>query len=200
MTRRRDDAVVARAKVGEADAWRALYRAHAGRLKLWLDTIPTGDTAVDSEDIAASAWLTASRRIGDFHGSLDDFAGWLFAIARTARATGARRQTYPTDVMAADPRQFGVVDDPSAQVDAAQLAHQLIRMLPPREAEIVACIDVAGLDNRSTAEVLGISEVAVRVGHHRGIGRLRRLLAEAHPLAEPAPPRVRPDSTPEASS
>jgi RNA polymerase sigma-70 factor, ECF subfamily len=162
---RRDDDVVRRAKLGDADAWRTLYRANATRLKIWLDAVPTGDAATGSEDIAASAWLTASRRIESFHGSSSDFAGWLFTIARnvarTTMATGARRATYPADVTTSDQAQWGVVDDVGTHVDAA-----------------------AGFDIATTARILGISEVAVRVGHHRGIGRLRNLVGDAETVAD----------------
>lgn len=186
----RDDDVISRAKIGDAEAWGSLYKAHATRLNVWLDAIPTGDAAADHEDIAAAAWLTASRKIDTFHGSADDFARWLFTIARniarTIRATSARRATYPVDVTVTDPRIWGLVDDTTASVDARHLALQLLHTLSPREAEIVACIDVAGFDILTTADILGISQVAVRVGHHRGIGRLRVLLSESDVAARPA--------------
>lgn len=180
--RRRDDDVVARAKHGDAEAWRILYQANAARLKVWLEAVPTGDAAADSEDIASTAWLTASRRIDSFTGTASDFAGWLFTIARniamTTRATGARRATYPTDVASSDPGLWGRVDDHGEHVDAADLALRLVRQLSPREAEVVACIDVAGFDIATTATILELTEVAVRVAHHRGIGRLRTLLTD----------------------
>src|SRR4051794_23957396 len=75
MSRTRDDDVVSRAKLGDADAWRSLYQANATRLKVWLDAAPIEDAAADSEDIAATAWMTASRKIDGFTGSADDFAG-----------------------------------------------------------------------------------------------------------------------------
>ena len=201
MIGRRDDDLTARAKAGDADAWRALYQANHGRLVQWLEAVPYADAAVDAGDIAATAWLTASRRIDGFTGSSSDFAGWLFTIARnvarTTRATGVRRATFPSDTQTADPAVWGVVDDPGSDVDAADLASRLIRQLSPREAEAVACIDVVGFDIATTAKVLGVSEVAVRVAHHRGIGHLRRMLvaddaATATDVALPAAWRRRP--------
>ena len=55
-----DDDVVAAAKRGDQDAWRALYRAHAGRLVVWLETRSGSDRAVAAEDVAAQTWLTAA--------------------------------------------------------------------------------------------------------------------------------------------
>ena len=45
--------------------------------------------------------------------------------------------------------------------------------LPPRERDVVGCIDGLGLDVEATARALGISAVAVRVARHRGLRRLR---------------------------
>ena len=94
-----DDELVQRAKRGDSNAWRELYRAHAGRLVVWLRTRPTGDVAVAPEDLAAEAWLTAAQKIADFTGSADQFAGWLFGIARNlaanARRRSVRRDTHP---------------------------------------------------------------------------------------------------------
>jgi RNA polymerase sigma-70 factor (ECF subfamily) len=49
-------------------------------------------------------------------------------------------------------------------------------MLSRREAEVVACIDVVGLDVSATARALGMTPTGVRVARHRALGRLRRML------------------------
>ena len=59
-----DDELVARAKRGDADAWRALYRDHAGRLTVWLSTRPAGDAAVVLVDVERVARRDA-RGAGD---------------------------------------------------------------------------------------------------------------------------------------
>ena len=172
--------VVSRARGGDEQAWATLYRAQAHRLLTWLLTLTRGDRCL-SEDLAAEAWLTAARRIGDFRGDEDDFAGWLFGIARNLalneRRSRTRRATspHPTDD---DHAVWGTVEDSAGLVDGADLARRLLATLPRREAEVIACVDVVGLDVRSTAAALGISQVAVRVARHRGLGKLRRTLAE----------------------
>ena len=52
----------------------------------------------------------------------------------------------------------------------------MLSRLSRREAQVVACLDVVGLDITGTARALGMSQTAVRVAHHRAIGRLRKLL------------------------
>ncbi|MGN6576446.1 MAG: RNA polymerase sigma factor [Nocardioides sp.] len=175
------DDVVERARAGDEAAWAELYAAHAARLVIWLRSLPTGDAASDSEDVSAEAWLTAARRIGDFKGTSADFPGWLFGIARhlvwnQRRRTG-RRATLPFAVDLAEPGMWGVSDDETPVnalgVDATR---RLLAHLPAREAEVVACLDVVGLDVAGTAAALDISRTAVRVAHHRAVTRLRRLL------------------------
>jgi RNA polymerase sigma-70 factor (ECF subfamily) len=189
-----DDDLVRRARAGDGAAWRELYLAHAGRLRAWLSSLPTGDAAADNDDIAATAWLTAANKIGTFSGTSSDFAGWLYGIARhvavNTRRRSSRRMTHPMSTADAG-ELWGVADDETRAVDASAWARQLLRRLPPREAEVLACIDLAGLSVSRTAEILDISAAAVRTSHYRGIRRLRAMLSESPPVAEgrssPAP-------------
>lgn len=181
---------LAGARLGDEDAWAVLYRRHAGRLRVWLTTLSGGDPGA-AEDLAAESWLVAARRIHDFVGDDDDFGGWLFGIARNLarndRRTQARRATSPVWAESQPDDFWGVVADVEAPVDGADLARRLLGVLPRREAEVIACIDVVGLDVAATSIALGISPVAVRVARHRGLGRLRRELAAAE--GSGAPPR-----------
>lgn len=186
-----DDDVVVRAKAGDQAAWSELYAANASRLNAWLRAMPSGDVAADADDIAAAAWLTAARRIADFSGSSSDFAGWLFGIARNialnTRRRSTRRATTPTSADGDDVLLWGTRPDWSAAVDAADWARKLLALLPPREAEVVACIDLVGFDVATTAALLGVSSAAVRVSHHRGLRRLRGLMAGTGPATGHAP-------------
>lgn len=180
MVRREGDDLVARAKHGDEAAWVELYGDHADRLVLWLSHLPHVDAASDAEDVAAEAWLVAARKVGDFSGDRRDFAGWLFAIARnisrTRDRTSRRRGTSPAGSDAAG-GSWGPAEDPAAAIVAADATRRLVAQLPEREAQVVACLDVVGLDVATTGVALGMSATAVRVAHHRGLGRLRRILA-----------------------
>lgn len=188
MTEPTDDDVVRRARAGDQEAWGVLYAAHAGRLAMWLRSLPTGDAASDYEDVAAEAWLTAARKISEFTGGSSDFAGWLFGIARNLawnqrRRTG-RRGTMPYAVDLADPGMWGTNEDAAAaNAVGVDLTRRLLSLLPAREAEVVACLDVVGLDVGTVSAALGISRTAVRVAHHRALTKLRRLI----PAVEEAP-------------
>lgn len=181
MTRRRPDGpLVSAARAGDEDAWRELYARHARRLQVWLASLPAGDPSASPEDVASEAWLTAAQKIGEFSGSDDDFAGWLFTIARftlsNRRRTAQRRRTDAWEPDA-DPA-WGVVDSPESDVVGQAETRRLLSLLSPREAEVIACLEVVGLDVAATAQVLEMSPTAVRVARHRALNRLRSELGE----------------------
>jgi len=168
-----DDDLVREAKAGDPDAWRELYRAHAGRLVTWLSTRQHGDAALSADDLAAETWLIAAEKIHGFQGTSPQFAGWLFGIARNLMSTtsrrSARRRTEPTVIE-------GALEQPALSASDAEgdaWVRAVLATLPPRERDVVGCIDGLGLDVEATARALDISAVAVRVARHRGLRRLR---------------------------
>lgn len=168
-----DDAVVAAAKRGDQDAWRRLYRAHAGRLVVWLETRSGTDRAVAAEDVASQAWLTAAAKVSDYDGNEDEFGAWLFGIARRIAANAQRRSgRRHTDPVAEAPME--PVEGPDATVYDSAWVRELLAGLTPRERDVVACVDVVGLSVADTARALGLTPVAVRVARHRALRRLRR--------------------------
>jgi RNA polymerase sigma-70 factor, ECF subfamily len=189
------DDVVRRAKAGDHGAWRELYETNAARLLLWLRTRPSGDAAADCEDIAAETWMTAARRINVFSGDDADFTGWLFGIARNlalnAHRRADRRATFPFRVDPDNGALWGTTPDSSTKVEATDWTRRMLSQLPPREAEVVACMDVVGLDAAATSQALGISLTAVRVSRHRGLGRLRNILNSAGDPSTNLPRRAR---------
>jgi RNA polymerase sigma-70 factor (ECF subfamily) len=178
---RADDDVVIRARDGDEEAWRELYLAHGRRLVVWLRSTPTLDASLSAEDIAAEAWTVAATKIGGFRGSTDDFGGWLISIARNIAVNSVRRarrrQTYATEDAGSDELARGPA--PDERILEEDAVRRLLGHLSPREAEVIACIDVVGLDVAATSEALGLSPSAVRVARFRGLGRLRRVLGDA---------------------
>lgn len=177
---RRDGPLVSAARGGDEAAWRELYARHARRLETWLASLPSGDPTASPEDVAAEAWLTAAGKIGEFTGSDDDFAGWLFTIARLTlnnrRRAAQRRRTDPREPDPAD-HAWGVVGSPEGAVVGQAETRRLLALLTPREAEVLACLEVVGLDVAATARALGLSPTAVRVARHRALRRLRQQVA-----------------------
>jgi RNA polymerase sigma-70 factor (ECF subfamily) len=148
---------------------------------VWLRSLPSGDAGIAPEDLAADTWLTAASKIADFRGSSSDFAGWLFGIARrqarNAERRTSRRRTAPATHATLDLANPGPTPAAGDSADAEGWIRWLLSHLPERERQVVACIEVVGLDVGSTATALGISGPAVRVAHHRALKRLRALSA-----------------------
>lgn len=167
-----DDDLVSRARAGEPAAWRELYEGLSGRLLVWLRTRPSEDPAASAEDVLAEAWLVAASKIADFTGTADDFGGWLFGIARNLNANAQRRArrraTVPDDAPEplSETHEFAVSSD--------DWVRQQLARLPVREGEVLALLEVAGLDVAGASAALGISRTAVRVARHRGLARLRK--------------------------
>ena len=180
----RDDDVIALAKEGDAEAWRQLYRLHASRLSALMRVVPTGDPAVANEDLVAHAWLTAADRIATFTGDSDDFGGWLYAIARN-QGSHARRKaghvaapiaTGSGMELAADAGASHVAEQAGAEFERISWIRDLLSTLPPKQRDVIACMDVVGLGVEATSRALGLSPSAVRVNRHRGLARLRKAL------------------------
>jgi RNA polymerase sigma-70 factor, ECF subfamily len=182
MARADPDVLVSAARAGDHDAWRQLYLLHARRLVVWLRSLPHADSASSADDLASEAWLTAASKIATFQGNDDDFAGWLFTIARNhasnSRRKAVRRRTDPVAVETTSDQVFGSVEDELSHIDAQATTRALLAHLSPREAQVVACIDVVGMDVAATAAALGMKPTAVRVARHRALGRLRKILVE----------------------
>ena len=183
-----DDDTIRRAKEGDAAAWHELYTAHAGRLVMWLHALPSGDPSLTPDDLSAEAWLTAASKIADFHGTKDEFAGWLFGIARNqaknARRRSQRRATSPSEPVVL--ASIGPAVAPDVELETGSWIAWVLSHLPERERQVVACLEVVGLDVAATATALGMSATAVRVARHRGLRRLRALDVQSGPVLNAA--------------
>lgn len=175
----RDDPVVTAAKQGDSDAWRELYRAHAGRLVLWLQHRSPVDASLSAEDLSHEAWVTAADKIHDFRGTAEEFGGWLFGIARhhaaNARRRSGRRSTTPVEHADLEPHADAVAG-PESTVPESDWVRRALGELSARERDVMVCLEVIGLDIAATCAALGMSAVSVRVTRHRAVKRLRKIL------------------------
>lgn len=172
-----DDAAVTRARQGDPEAWRELYAEHAGRLLAWLRLRPLGDAALSADDVAGEAWFVAASKIADFEGTSEEFAGWLFGIARkvaaNAQRTAQRRATLPEEP--ADLAEVApMVEDHAGDHERLDWVRSMLATLSQRERDCIGLVDALGMEPKQAAAVLGISPVALRVARHRGLRRLNR--------------------------
>lgn len=141
--------------------------------------MPCRDPGIAAEDLAAETWLTAATKIADFKGTSDDFAGWIFGIARMQRRNAerrtTRRRTTPAPLESLETSATLHASAAGATPETDHWIAWLLTHLPERERQVIACIEVVGLDVATTAAALRLSPGNVRVLHHRALKRLRTL-------------------------
>jgi RNA polymerase sigma-70 factor (ECF subfamily) len=140
----------------------------------------TGSPA-DAEDAVQEAFTSAYRHWDRYRGESSPQT-WLYRIAVNA-SLASLRQRRPREYLEAGTEAIEQLVDWSAQADApairAELRAQLERAisdLPPDFRAAVVLRDVDGLSAREAAQVLEISEVALKSRLHRGRVLLRQAL------------------------
>lgn len=157
--------------------------------RLWRDGNPAllrylRVTAPDAaEDVAAETWLQVVRGLATFRGDEQAWRAWLFTTARRRGVDeGRRRARRPTANL--DEVPLAQLPGASDAADVAmerlgtQAAIELLKTLPPLQAEIILLRVVAGLDSETVARLVGRTPGAVRVAAHRGLRRLAHVLTE----------------------
>jgi RNA polymerase sigma-70 factor (ECF subfamily) len=157
-----DPELVTRVIAGAREDFEILVRRHNQRLYRAARAILKSDD--EAEDIVQQAWLEVFRHLAQFRGDAA-FTTWATRIAVNAAILHARKRPLIAEV--AD----GVsTDKPDAEVERAELGRLLeesLERLPQGNREVMVLRDVLELDTAETAQLLGLSEEAVRVRLHR---------------------------------
>jgi RNA polymerase sigma-70 factor, ECF subfamily len=173
-----NDPLVDRARAGDEEAFRALYRAvQPGLLRYLRGLVGTAD----ADDVASETWLQLVRDLSSFHGDDQAFRAWAAAVGRNrAMDHLRRRQRRPVaDAAVDDLDDLPGGDDTAGHALTAvstDAALALIAKLPADQAEAVLLRVVMGLDARAAGQVLGKRAGAVRTSAHRGLRRLAEML------------------------
>jgi len=112
-----DAAFVAKARSGDADAYRVLLERHS-RALFRLAFRMTGNES-DAEDVVQESFLRAYRQLGKFD-ERATFGTWLYRIATNCSLDLVRARKRRSEHMApADPELEGVPHDPMLNVPAS---------------------------------------------------------------------------------
>ena len=170
------EAILARARAGDSDALRALFRAYHPRLLRFLRALEPRA----ADDLAGDVWLAVAGRISRFEGGEAGFRAWLFAIARNRLADHRRRAARRPRLVPLDDAEPAAPDDPAAtaldQLSAQDAVDRLVADLSPDQTEVVLLRVVGGLSVDEVAALTGRSPGSVRVIQHRALKRLARTL------------------------
>ncbi|RME07000.1 MAG: sigma-70 family RNA polymerase sigma factor [Anaerolineae bacterium] len=142
----------------------------------------------DAEDVLQETFIKAYKALPAFDGR-SKLSTWLYRIATNEALMLLRKKTLPTvsvnaPLEDADPEGFEleIVDWcclPESELmseEARRYLDESIEALPETLKSVFVLRDLEGLSVRQTAEVLGISEGAVKTRLHRARLALREML------------------------
>ena len=113
--------------------------------------------------------------------SQQPLTAWVQAIARYKLADHLRsvsRRDARHDVLDDDAQLFAVSEVESAE--ASRDLTKLLNQLPERQRLPIVHVKLEGLSVEETAQLTGLSSSAVKVGIHRGLKALSRLIGGAN--------------------
>lgn len=182
MPRSEEAKLIARAKRGQPEAFRALVDAYKERLFAFVHR--TVRNHHEAEDICQGAFVKAFESL-DSYSETYAFSTWLFTIAYRLCLNGLRKKK----AVAADmdfAQLAGISDDASSELASSEEARRLkelvwsaVDQLSPAQK---AAVMLFYRENKSCQEigtVLGIPDVTVKSHLHRAREKLRLVLGEA---------------------
>ena len=173
------DALVARARTGDGDAFAELFRS---TLPLVFRNLygRCGDTAL-AEDLASETYIRAIRSIGRFEGVSRDFIAWILRISRNLFFDHVKSGRVRWEVVVDEMPVLRANTDPAADALAAIEGGELreaLGKLTLEQQEVVYLRFLEGLSVAEVAEVVGRNEGAVKALQFRALRSLQRILEQ----------------------
>lgn len=168
--------VLLAARQGADGAWAELYRDLGPGVLRFLK----GQGAADPEDCLGDCFLEVVRNLHRFDGNEDAFRAWVFTISRGRlvdawRRSGRRPKTFGDALDAVD-RSHHTPSAVDALMQRASVAEILDCLTPDQRAVLLLRV-VHRFSVEETASIIGKTDGAVKVLHHRAIRRLRSVLS-----------------------
>lgn len=166
------------ADLGGTARMRALYQRYADGLRRHLVRLVGSDEA---EDLVHDVFEKAHRALPEYRGE-SRLSTWLYRIATYAALDRLRSRAFRErdDVAAAvredGDRCHGPPDAELVRARARACILDLVDALPAGQRAILTLADLRGLDDRHTAEALGITVGAAKIRLHRSRVALKNLV------------------------
>jgi RNA polymerase sigma-70 factor (ECF subfamily) len=174
--------LIERAKLGDAEAFQALYDKHKRRVYS-LCLRMTANTA-EAEDLAQEAFLQLFRKIATFRGE-SAFSTWLHRLSVNVVLMHLRKKSLPVVSLEettqgteedSPKRDFGADDIALAgSIDRMQL-QRAVDDLPPGYRTIFVLHDIEGYEHNEIAKIAGCSIGNSKSQLHKARMKLRDLL------------------------
>lgn len=170
-----DTELVERVRAGDADSFGLLYdRYHVAVYRYVYYHVGHRQ---DAEDLSATVFERALQSLPHFRGGDCRFSTWLYRIAHNAIVDYHRLQRTRRSLSLEEANEY-VGDggtDPDKALESLDLSDALAA-LPQEQRELLILRFVDGLGHDEVAKVLGKKEGACRVGQHRALCALARIL------------------------
>lgn len=171
-----DEALMVRFCDGDEVAFNALYQRHAGALRGFLLRWSRSDAAAD--DLLQLTFISAVRGRGRWERGRP-VKPWLYAIAANAARDWSRRQGRSEALTEDGALPVTAISGEAQAADPglSRAVQAALAQLPEGQRLPILMHRFEGLGFSEIAEVMGLSETAVKVRAHRGYARLRELLS-----------------------
>lgn len=164
------------AQGGDAAAMRSLYRELHPEVARFVGRRIR--SSADAEDLVSRVFFTLVERLTDFDPRRGSVRAWVLRIARNAVIDHVRARRPHLDVDALGDLLPGDGDPLRDLLERERLGDLAARVaeLPPEIREMLALRHADGLRHREIAELLGLSEAAVKQRMSRALRALRAQL------------------------
>lgn len=180
LAKAEEQALLSRAKAGDAVAYAVLVRHNADRLYgvLLRFSATEADAAAATRDTFLRAWQNIGRFRGDGR-----FFSWLYRIGLREAKRIRERRPATRSLAAAAGATIGPLRDDAPDVEPRahrgerrEVIEQAIRELGQNDRAAVVLRDIAGLTTAEAAEALGLREAAFKRRLHRARMKLHARL------------------------
>jgi RNA polymerase sigma-70 factor (ECF subfamily) len=168
------DLIEAIAARGDRDAFAALFRHFAPRLKGY--AMRRGADPATAEEVAQEAMVQVWRRAATFDRARAGGSGWIFAIARNKRIDLLRREHRP-DVEPEEPDLAPAADSDFDAQESRRVLGQAFGNLPRDQSDILRKVYLEDKSHSAIAAETGLPLGTVKSRCRLGLARLRVLMA-----------------------
>lgn len=174
-----EDRLLARARRGDDDAVRDIYRLYFDSVYRYIRL--RVDDAAQAEDLASAVFVRLVQALRGAHPPRQSLRGWLFQVARNQIADHHGREKRMTmtalDEWIADPGTEDIEVHFIRALDVRR-ARQALAHLTAEQQEVLMLRFGQSLSLQETAEIMNKSANTIKQLQFRAVNALRRILGE----------------------
>ena len=174
--------IVRRARLGDADAFSALYTSYFTPLYRYVYFRVADKTEVD--DLVQEVFLKAYTAFDRYTYSGGSPLAYFYTVARHSIIDHYRKRRLPTvdgEVLETIADESATAEEVAIQREEIETVRAHLRQLPQDQQDVIVLRFIEGLSTPEIATMLGKTEVSVRQMQSRGLRALRTLMRTTTP-------------------